>query len=58
MSAMTRFWRRWWRPARRTAAWAILSPFVAVGLPFLLLMVLVVLVTYPVMWAYEEVAGG
>ena len=56
MSAMTRFWRRWRRPARRALAWLILSPFIAVGLPVLLLMVLVVLVASPVMWAYEEVA--
>ena len=26
-----------------------------IGLPFLILMTLVVLVTYPVLWAYEEV---
>ena len=57
MSATT-FWRRWRRPARKALAWAILSPFIAVGLPFLLLMELVVLVSYPVMWAYEEVRRG
>ena len=55
MSAAVRFWGRWRRPARRALAWLILSPFVAIGLPVLLLMVLVVLATQPVMWAYEEV---
>ena len=55
MSAMTRFWRPWRRPARRGLAWLILSPFIMVGLPVLLLMVLAVLAAYPVMWAYEEV---
>ena len=52
MSAKAKFWRRWRRPARKALAWVILSPFIAVGLLFLLLMTLVVLATYPVMWAY------
>ena len=55
MSATARFWGRWRRPARRTLAWTILTPFILVGLPVLLLMVLVVVGAYPVMWAYEEV---
>ena len=52
MSAKAKFWRRWRRPARKALAWVTLSPFIAVGMPVLLLMVLV---SYPVMWAYEEV---
>ena len=55
MSATVRFWGRWRRPARRALAWLILSPFVAIGLPVLLLMTLAVVAAYPVMWAYEEV---